>query len=97
MRIAILLVGILTLTSCVGNVSSSRLVLSEPNDHVSVQTLTHKHELYISEDRILFYNNEEKFLVPQDQLVIFQSDASGETTFTLMDKEGRKFNFTFDI
>lgn len=97
MKFIIAVIGILFLASCVGNVNSSKLVLSEPDDHVSVQTLTHKHDLRISENRILFYNNEEKFLVPEGQLVIFESNGSDEPTFTLSDKDGRHFEFKIDI
>ncbi len=97
MKFVIAVMGILSLASCVGNVNSSRLVLSEPNDHVSVQTLTHRHELHISENRVLFYNNEEKFLVPEGQRVIFESNGSDEPTFTLLDKDGRHFQFNFDF
>ncbi len=97
MKYVIAIMGLLLLASCVSNVDSSRLVLSEPNDNVSVQTLTHTHDLRISEDRVLFYNGEEKFLVPEGQRVIFESNGSDEPTFTLLDKDGRHFQFNFDF
>jgi len=97
MKLAIALTTILLLTSCVGNVNSSKLVLSEPNDSVSVRTLTHQHELHITDNRMLVYNNQEKFLVPEGQVVLFESNGSDEPVFTLVNKNGRHINFTFDL
>ena len=85
--------AVLTLASCVGNIGPTRLVLSEPNDSASVQTLTHRHELKITENRVLLYNGEEKFEVPIGHSVVFESNGSAEPSFTLLDTEGRHYRF----
>ena len=87
------MLAVLSLASCVGNTGPTRLVLSEPNDSASVHTLTHRHELHITENRILVDNDEEKFEVPVGHSVIFESNGSDEPTFTLLDTEGRHYRF----
>ena len=64
MKFIFAVLTVLSLASCVGNTGPTRLVLSEPNDSASVHTLTHRHELQITENRILLYNGEEKSLRP---------------------------------
>lgn len=85
--------AVLLLASCVGNTGATRLVLSEPNDSASVHTLTHQHKLHIAENRVLFYNGEEKFEVPAGHSVIFETNGSDEPSFTLRDSEGRHYRF----
>jgi len=77
----------------VGNTDLTRLVLSEPNDSATVHTLAHRHELRITENRILLYNGEEIFEVPVGHSVIFESIGSSEPTFILMDSEGKHYRF----
>lgn len=97
MKLIFAAVGLLLLASCVGNVDSAKLVLREPNDSASIRTLTQRHELRITEDRMLVYNNKTLFEVPEDQMVIFESNDLEEPVFTLLDKEGVHFNYTFDF
>lgn len=87
----------LFLASCVSNVDSARLVLSEPDDSASIRTLTHRHELHITERRMLVYNGEEKFVVPEDHLVVFEIVDEQEPVFTLLSKEGRHINWNVDF
>ncbi len=95
MKLMFMTLAVLTLASCVTNIDSSKLVLREPNDSAVIKTLTQRHELRIDADRMLIYNNEEKFRVPTDQLVVFESNGSEEPTFTLLEKGGRHFNLEF--
>ena len=87
----------LLLASCVSNDNAARFVLSEPNDTASMSTLTHKHELHITENRMLVYNGEEKFQVPDGKLVVFEMEGMDEPVFTLLDKSGRHINWNFDF
>ncbi len=87
----------LLLASCVSNVDSARLVLSEPNDSAQIRTLTHQHELHITGNRMLVYNGEEKFEVPDGHLVVFEIRSAEEPVFTLLDKGGRHINWNVDF
>jgi len=62
-----------------------------------MSTLSHKHELHITEGRMLVYNGEEKFQVPADQLVVFELEGSNEPEFTLLNKSGRHINWNVDF
>lgn len=87
----------LLLASCVSNIDSARLVLSEPNDSAKLSTLTQNHDLHITESRMLVYNGEEQFEVPDGQLVVFEIDRAEQPVFTLLRKGGRHINWNFDF
>lgn len=90
-------IAAMLLASCVSNHNAARFVLSEPNDTASVSTLGHNHELHITEGRMLVYNGEEKFQVPDGQLVVFEAQGRDEPVFTLLDKSGRHINWNIDF
>ena len=97
MKPILICVAALFLASCVSNVDSARLVLSEPNDSAQVRTMTQQHELHITESRMLVYNGEEKFVVPDGHLVVFEKKRAEEPVFTLLDKGGRQINWNIDF
>ena len=77
--------------------NAARFVLSEPNDTASMSTSTHKHELHITESRMLVSNVEDKFQVPDGQLVVFEMAGTDEPVFTLLDKSGRPINWNINF
>ena len=74
------------LVSCVGGLRSATLTLSEPDDSSVVRALGENHRLSINENRILIYNGDEKFFVPEGKQVVFQIVEGEEPIFTLKDK-----------
>ena len=86
MKSLFIVAAFLVLTSCIGNVRSANVILSEPDESSVVRTLTVVHRLSINQNRMLIYNGEEKLRVPEGQQVVFNIIESGEPTFTLEDK-----------
>lgn len=93
MRIPLIVLGVLSLAGCVTNSDRNKFVLSEPNDSVTMDTRTQKHEVRIDENSYLYYNDEEQFYIGEDKLVVVESNESGEPTFSLLDKRGKSFQF----
>ncbi len=74
------------LASCIGDVESARVVLSEPEDSAVVRVLAKAHRLAINDERMLYNNSEEIMFVPADKQVVFEIVDRGEPTYTLVDK-----------
>jgi len=73
------------LASCIGDVESARVVLSEPGENAVVRVRAKAHRLSINEERMLVNNREEIMHVPQGTRVVFEVVDRGEPTYTLED------------
>ncbi|MEQ8312605.1 MAG: hypothetical protein RL839_16385 [Gammaproteobacteria bacterium] len=84
----LLLVSLLSvgLASCIGDVESARVILSEPEETAVVRVLAKAHRLSINDERMLFNNSEEIMYVPADKQVVFEIVDRGEPTYRLEDK-----------
>lgn len=81
--VSLLLLG---LASCLGDVESARVVLSEPEDSAVVRVLAKAHRLSINDERMLYNNSEQIMFVPPDKQVVFEIVDRGDPTYTLIDK-----------
>ncbi len=82
----LLLVLLVTgLASCIGDVESARIVMSEPGENAVVRVLAKAHRLSINEERMLINNQEEIMHVPPGMQVVFEVVDRGEPTYTLED------------
>lgn len=86
MKLLTMLVLLVGLASCVGDVESARVVLSEPEDSAVIRVLAHAHRLSINEQRMLVHNNERIMEVPVGQQVVVEIVDRGEPSFTLEPK-----------
>lgn len=73
------------LASCIGDVESARVVMSEPGETAVVRVLAKAHRLSINEDRMFMNNKEEIMHVPPGMQLVFEVVDRGEPTYTLED------------
>jgi len=59
--------------------------VSEANARSSVRNIGRDHSIYLDENRMLFYNGEEKFLVPEGKRVVLRASRIGNPSFTVED------------
>jgi len=75
---------LLLVTSCA--IQSATFVLREPGDSNNASGLNSSHNLTIDENRMLIYNGEEKFFVPEGKQVEVRVAAGQNTEFFLVER-----------
>ncbi len=65
------------------------LSVSETNDTSTIRAIGRDHQLYLDEDRMLYYNGEMKFAVPQGSRAVLQVGRISKPVFTIEDLEAR--------
>ena len=81
-----LLFLVLGLASCIGDVESARIVMSEPGETAVVRVLARAHRLSINDERMFIHNQEEIMHVPAGMQVVFEIVDRGDPVYTLEDK-----------